>query len=215
MYPQHELPSVGFTEALAAVLTKPRPESVWRLRRIMLGLGLQPGDPLWQTLAEFYAYINDVTARATARHYSEFAAQLDMAAIGGVAIQNLVHEGQTEGWLSRLILALASEGLMVAAARQYIKAWNEEMRATHRAAAWSLFEAYWKLSAELQPRLQPMARTSMVEKLVDPLRDEADEKMFKAGLGVRLFQILLLAQLEQAGWLDRSGPEPGAQPGHE
>ncbi|MDX1613528.1 MAG: hypothetical protein R3300_04405 [Candidatus Promineifilaceae bacterium] len=208
---ESELPSVPFTEALLAVLARPRPTNIWHLRSIMVSGGLQPSDDLWKTLGAFHEFLSTLMASGAARKYSEFAAQLDMAAIGGVALQNLVHQRDSEAWLPRLLLAVGSEGLMVTAARQYVRAWDEEMQASYRTAAWSLSDAFWLLSTALQPRLSIGKRWAMIDKLVDPLRNEAESGLFKAGLAVRLYQILLLAQLKQTGWFKGPGPIPGSR----
>ena len=85
--------------------------------------------------------------------------------------------------------------MMVLAARQYVKAWEQEMRASYNAAAWYLTREYWQLSVELQPGLAAARRRQLVESLTAPLTSDQVEGGVKAGLIARLFQILLTARL--------------------
>ena len=78
------------------------------------------------------------------------------------------------------------------------------MKASYSAAAWFLSLEYWGLSVELQPLLPQEERRKLVAQLVAPVLDKEVEGIVKAGLIVRLFQVLLLASLG----LDRQGPVP-------
>lgn len=185
--------------ALHEVLTRPTPETLWRLRADLLEQGV-PGDSrLMATVDEFYRYMNRLVASSTAREYSHIASILDMAAVAGVAVQNLIDQEDGRAWWQRFVVGAVSEGMMVLAARQYVKAWEVEMRSDHNAAAWYLAQEYWQLSVDLQPDLPPAERLKLIEELFGPLTDERVTGSMKAGLIGRLFQILLLARLQSDG----------------
>lgn len=182
--------------SLIQVLTEPTPAALWHLRGELLEIGLASDSRVMITMHEFYHFLNELVASSTAREYSHFASIMDMAAVAGVAIQNLLNIENNEDWWKRFVMGAASEGLMVLAARQYVKAWEEEMRASYNAAAWYLSQEYWELSARLRPDLPRQARRQLADRLLILLLDEQVEGLVKAGLIVRLFQVLLLAQLK-------------------
>lgn len=179
--------------ALTNVLTSPTPETLWNLRGELIEAGFSNHSHALVTLDDFFHFLNDLVASSTAREYSHFASILDMAAVAGVAIQNLLNEKGSEEWWRSLVVGAASEGLMVLAARQYVKAWEEEMNATYNAAAWNLAQSYWLLSAELRPELTSALRWRLVNELISPIRDDGLEGLVKAGLIVRYYQVLLMA----------------------
>jgi hypothetical protein len=87
-------------------------------------------------LDAFYTFLNELSSSATAREYSHYASLLDMGAIAGVALQNLLERGSKDEWWQRLAVGALSESLMILAARQYVKAWDNEMTADFNNAAW-------------------------------------------------------------------------------
>jgi hypothetical protein len=182
--------------SLIQVLAEPTPDALWRLRGELLELGLASDSDIMSTLHEFYQFLNELVASSTAREFSHFASIMDMAAVAGVAVQNLLNIEDSEDWWKRFMMGGASEGLMVLAARQYVKAWEEEMRASYNASAWYLSQEYWELSARLRPDLPLQARRQLVDRLLVPIQDAQVEGIVKAGLIVRLFQVLLLARFK-------------------
>lgn len=184
-------------ETLSAVLTNPSPEALWQLQGDLLNEGFPPDAPVMAILDAFYNYLNELVASATAREYSHFASLLDMGAVGGVAIQNLVEWENSEDWWRRLLVGGLSESLMILAARQYVKAWENEMSSDYNQAAWFLYREYWQLSADMQPDLEPEERRRLVDKLLAPIHDPETNGTAKAALLGRLFQLLLMANLVQ------------------
>jgi hypothetical protein len=182
--------------SLTAMLSRPAPDSLWLLRADLLESGLDPDSRPLAILDAFYHFLNRLVASSTAREYSHFASILDMAALAGVAVQNLIDEEDSEDWWRRFVVGAISEGMMVLAARQYVKAWEEEMRAGRNTAAWYLAQEYWSLSVDLQPALPSGKRRQLVEQLFAPIADDQVDGTVKAGLLVRLFQILLLVRLQ-------------------
>lgn len=181
--------------ALTEVLTRPSPDALWRLRVDLLQHGIEDDSRTMGVVDAFYYFMNRLVASASAREYSHIASILDMAAVAGVAIQNLIDEKNTEDWWRRFIVGAASEGMMVLAARQYVKAWEEEMRSDFNAATWFLAQEYWRLSNELQPELSPARRRELVDQLFAPFAGNRLGGTAKAGLIARLFQVLLISRL--------------------
>jgi hypothetical protein len=105
------------------VLAEPTPASLWRLRADILEREPSGQEQLLLILERFHHFINELVASSTAREFSHFASILDMAAVAGVAFQNLMEDQASEEWWRKFVIGAASEGLMVLAARQYVKAW--------------------------------------------------------------------------------------------
>lgn len=181
--------------SMLAVLTQPTPDSLWILRADLLESGINQDSQLLTIVDAFYEFLNKLSASVTAREYSHLASILDMTAVAGVAVQNLMEEDDSEEWWRRFVVGAVSEGMMVLAARQYVKAWEAEMRSDYNAAIWFLAPEFWHLSIDLQPRLAPGQRRQLVEQLFAPFSNEQLDRTMKAGLIIRLFQVLLIARM--------------------
>lgn len=181
--------------SLHAVLAQPTPETLWQLRADLLAGDVPASSPAIHTCASFYHFLTQLAANAASHQYSHFASLLDMGAVGSVAIQNLLEDERTSEWWQRFLVGGVSEGLMALAARQYVKAWEEELRATYQTAAWTLREALWTLSSQMQPDVDSAHRLRLIDDLLRPLRQPKVSGAAKAALIVRLFQLLLLLQL--------------------
>lgn len=184
--------------ALHRILTAPSPAALWELYGSLLAAETE--EPLLETVAAFHHYLCELQSKATARQYSEFASLLDIGAVGGVAVQNLVgafgqrdRDGGRE-LLQKLLLGTASESLMVAASRQYIKAWQAELHSVHCQAAWFLAGALWRL-AGADDGAGAGERWARIEALFAPIRDPEVPNADKALLLARTFQLVLLNQL--------------------
>lgn len=182
-------------DSLSTVLTNPSPEALWKLQGDLLSEGFQPDAPIMAILDGFYTFLNELVASATAREFSHFASILDMGAVGGIAIQNLLESRDSDGWFQRLLVGGISESLMIVAARQYVKAWENEMSSDLKQAAWFLYRHYWQLSVKLQPELDSDLRRRLMDELLAPIHDPKTGGTAKAALLGRLFQILLMANL--------------------
>jgi hypothetical protein len=183
---------------LPLILSKPEPALLWQLRSAMLEESLSDDDKRIEIVNEFYEFVNQLVASSTARQYSHFASILDLGAIGGVALQNIIEMSDSKNFTQRLLAGGMSEVLMVLAARQYVKAWEEEMKATYAIAAWRLWEKFWHLSTSLQPDLDPDKRRLLVYELIAPLRDNEIKGTVKAAITVHYYQLLLVAHLHIA-----------------
>lgn len=183
-------------DALQSLLSKPTPDALVVLQGVLL-TSKQQGEAVDQALevaGHFHTYLSELHSKLTARQYSELASLLDIGAVGAVALENLLAAGE-EDFLQRLILGGLAEGLMVAASRQYIKAWEVETGPVHTRAAWYLGEALWRTSAEMQPDLPPGQRWQAIQSLLAPAYASDVPAPEKAVLLGRVFQILLLTHL--------------------
>jgi hypothetical protein len=185
-------------DATRSILTRPTPEALVALQGALLALeGHDEGvQQALEVAGHFYSYLRELQSKVTARDYSELASRLDIGAVGSVALENLVSGDGGELW-KRLLLGGLSEGLMVAASRQYIRAWQVEAGLVHGAATWYLGEALWRTSQRMQPDLPVQERGQAIESLLAPARDPDTPAPAKALLIGRIFQVLLLSYLDQ------------------
>lgn len=188
---------------LSLVLTLPTPDVLWNLRADLLALTdrLPSGrrseaDWSLEIVREFYHYLAELRSKMTAREYSQLASRMDVGSVGMLAVQDLVTE--REHLLESLFLGGLSEGLMVLATLQYVKAWETETALVHDQALWWLFEGLWRLSREFRPEMAAQERQELIGALLAPARSEETDPAAKVALLVRLFQTLLVGSL---GWV--------------
>ncbi len=182
-------------DALNKVATRPTTAALVELRGALLSSGLA-GETVEQGLeiaGQFHAYLCELESKLNAQQYSEIASRLDMGAVGLVAVENIV--GGREKLWQRLLLGLVGEGMMVAASRQYVRAWQVETAVVHQNAAWDLAGDLWHLSGQMQPGLAPAERWQAIHTLLAPAHDPAVPAPDKALLVGRVFQVLLLLYL--------------------
>ncbi len=195
-------------QAVGSILSKPTPEGLVALQGALLVCGPQDDAAAraLETANQFHAYLSELQSKLTARDYSELASRLDIGAVGAVALENVV-SGEKEGFWQRLALGGVAEALMVAASRQYIKAWEVETRLVHSRAAWYLADALWRSSCEMQPNLEAERRWRAIQELLAPAHDPEVPAPSKAILLGRVFQILLITHV--APLLATAQPEDG------
>lgn len=188
-------------ETITAVFTHPSPTTLWQLQADLLQAGLPPEAAVWDVLDHFYDFLNGLIAHTSAQQYSQLASLFDIGALGGVALQNLLGQDVESADLwQRFLMGSLSEGLMVLASRQYVKAAGSELTGVHRTAAWYLYRELWLAAARLQPEQEPadeagFVRRQLLDRLLAPLYQEDTHDVVKAILIGRLFQFLLLIQL--------------------
>ena len=129
--------------ATTGVLTSPTPAGLWELRSGLLEAGVPSEDPIWSVVGEFHRFLDELGTRSSSREYSQLASKLDISAVGGVVVEQLLEPEDPAQTSMRLLTALLSEGLMVLAARQHVKAWEGELSAVYRSAAWYLHGELW------------------------------------------------------------------------
>lgn len=182
-------------DSLAQMLTSPTPEALWTLRGDLLEAGIPAESPIWNVLDQAHRFLSTLKSKSTAREYSHFASLLDIGAIGLVVLDNLGEEGKNGGFLGKILTGALSEGLMVLAARQYVKVWEEEMSAVYQETAWNLYQLLWHLSEQTQGGLPAGERRTLIDHLLQPLTLEEISGTVKAILAGRLYQLLLLAHV--------------------
>lgn len=183
-------------EAARAVLSHPTPQALQDLQGALLSLDRndEATAQALEVAGRFYGYLNELKTKIAAREYSELASRLDIGAVGAVAMENVI-AGQSDHLWQRLLMGGLGEGLMVAASRQYIRAWKVETSLVHTQAAWYLAEALWRTSHEAQPGLDPAERWQAIASLLAPANEPQVRAPEKATLLGRIFQILLLTHL--------------------
>lgn len=194
---------MGLETTLPQVLARPAPDALWALRADLLALADRlpsdrRGEVGWtlEIAREFHHYLAELRSKMTAREYSRLASRMDVGSVGMLAVQDLITE--REHLLKSLFLGGLSEGLMVLATLQYVKAWEAETALVHDQAVWWLFEGLWQLSREFRSEMEPGERRELIDALLTPARSEETKPAVKVALLVRLFQALLIGSL---GWV--------------
>jgi hypothetical protein len=186
---------MGLRRAMAGVLTSPSPAGLWELRSELFEAGVPVEDPVWGIVAEFHRFLDEVGTRSSSREYSQLASKLDISAVGGVVVEQLLESEDSAETSLRLLSALLSEGLMVLATRQHVKAWEGELSGVYRGAAWYLYGELWHWAARLKPDLSAAERRRLLDRLLSPALSSETDGAAKAVLLGMLFQMLLLHHL--------------------
>ena len=192
---------MSYEDLLGRLITEPSPADLLALqtRLLVAESSAERKDAARQALEvarEFHAYLSELEAKYHARDYSELASLLDIGAVGAVALENLIEVG--ESLTQRILLGGLSEVLMVAASRQYVKAWSREIQPVHMKAIWFLRAALWRLSVEGRPDMRADERIALVDGLLAPVLGSEEADQMRPALLGRLFQVLLLIHLAQA-----------------
>lgn len=188
----------SLNDALQSILSEPTPDNLVALQGAILVSGWQ-GDDVDRSLelvGRFHAYLCELESKISAKDFSELASRLDIGAVGAVALENVIGGGSENFWQRFLIGGLA-EVLMVAASRQYVKAWEVETGLVHNCAAWYLTGALWRTSTVMQPELPAEQRWNAIQSLLAPAHGPDLSGPEKALLLGRVFQVLLLAHLSR------------------
>jgi hypothetical protein len=184
---------------LVNVLRTPSAASLSALQAAVLAVehGSGPGpqlDAARLALAiadDFHAYLAALEGRVEARSYAELASRMDIAAVGGVVLENVLDAG--ERLTERILIGGLSEALMMLASRQYVKAFRRELVALYREVAWKLRAHFWRLAARGRPDVDAGERTLQVDLLLAPIASDATDDTVRSVLIGLLFQIVLLA----------------------
>ncbi len=180
-----------------ALVSSPTPETVWRLRGRLLAAGLSPDCPLFETLSQFHAFLSELSRSSSAREYSHLASMLDIGGIGAAVSEHLLESEEAHELARRLLGAILSEGLLVLATRQHVKAWEEDMAGVYESAAWYLYGELWRWSQQLKPELAPVKRRILIEQALRPARSRKNSGAARAVILARIFQLLILDGLSR------------------
>ena len=184
--------SMRLDELLNHVARRPTTEDLWMLRGALLDSAEeQPDAQLVHEIArEFFLYVSELQGKVTARAYNVLASRLDIGAVGMLALQGILQE--QESLMKNLLLGGIGEGFMVVASRQYIKAWEQELRSLHRQVAWTLYGVLWSMSTQYQHNMTANERRALIETTLAPALDDDTPIETKTLLVLRLFQSVLL-----------------------
>jgi hypothetical protein len=188
---------MALVDALTQVLTGPSASTLWSLRADLLEAGVPEEAPVWPVLDHFHAFLDRLATSTTSRDYSHLASKMDISAVGGVIAEHLLESDTPSDLATRFFTGLLSEGLMVLATRQHVKAWEGELAAVYRDAGWSLYGDLWRWTESQRPELDPGERRRLIDTLLAPLHSDQAGSHKTLLVGV-LFQILLLARLREA-----------------
>jgi hypothetical protein len=130
------------------------------LRGDLLVSGLAADDRLLELLSAFHDYLDRLATGLSSRDHSQLASKLDISAISGVILERLAEVSDSPKFGLNLVAGAISEGLMALATRQHVKAWEGELAAVHRRAAWVLFDELWRWSAERNPEIRRRSERS-------------------------------------------------------
>lgn len=196
------------SSALRQVLTAPTAEALWELRADLLERGAPVGSPLLEIIAEFHTFLDRFATSTSSRDLNHLASKLDIGAVGGVVLEQLFEGCDSKNLAMRVLTGGISEGLMVLASRQYVRAQEGELALLLSATGWVLYQRLWQWTADANPELEAAQRRQLLDQLTRPLRDTDTAIAAKAVLAGRLFQVLLLAHISD-DVPDRPSPSKG------
>ena len=188
---------MSLVESLALVASAPSPAGLWGLRGDLLGEGVPPESPVVRVIGSFHDYLDRISTGISSRDYSHLASKLDISAISGVILERLAEAEDSEDMAMGILSGALTEGLMVLATRQHVRAWEGELESVHRSAAWTLYDELWRWSSERNPELSPDQRRPLIDALLEPATSHETSGLVKAVVIGRLFQIMVISRLPQ------------------
>jgi hypothetical protein len=183
------------SSALRHVLSSPTPGALWELRADLLERGAHTDSDLLEILGEFHAFLDRFATSTSSRDLNHLASKLDIGAVGGVVVEQLFEGCDSRNLAMRVLTGGISEGLMVLASRQYVRAQEGELAGLFRLTAWTLYQRLWRWTTEAKPELDAADRRRLLDEVTTPLRGSDTPIEVKAVLAGRLFQVLVLARL--------------------
>jgi hypothetical protein len=149
-------------------------------------------------VGEFFAFLDRFATATSSRDLNRLASKLDIGAVGGVVLEQLFEQPDRRELAMKLLTGGISEGLMVLASRQYVRAQEGELAALFRDTAWTLYQRLWSWACLANPDLDAGERRRLVERLIEPLRDSRLAGEARAALAGRIYQVLLLVYIGKA-----------------
>ena len=186
---------IAIREALKETLNLPTTEGLWRLRSELLEAGVPAGSRVWEVVREYQHFLEQVRTGATSRHYSDLASKLDIGSISGVILERFLEPQNARQLAFSLISGILSEGLMVMATRQHVRAWEEGLGSVCTGAAWFLYEELWRWTLEKKPDLPAAERRRLLDLLFKPICSAQSGGFGRAVVIGTLFQLLLVSEV--------------------
>jgi hypothetical protein len=184
---------MAIREALKETLSSPATEGLWRLRAELLEAGIPRESRVWGVIGEYQRFLEEVRTGVTSRHYSDLASKLDIGSISGVILDRFLEPQDARQLTFSLLSGVLSEGLMVMATRQHVKAWEEGLGSVCTGAAWFLYEELWHWTHEKKPELPAAERRRLLDLLFKPICSAGNDAFSRAVVIGTLFQLLLLS----------------------
>jgi len=171
---------------------------LWSLRADLLEASMPEDSPIWQVIGEYQHFLDQLSCCTSSRHHSDLASRLDIGSISGVIFERLLEPQSGRELALSLLTGALSEGLMAAATRKHVRAWEEGIIAFVRSTAWFLYGEVWRWTREMKPDLPADERRRQVDHLFEPIHDPHLDCMCKAVLLGFLFQLLLVGRVSEA-----------------
>jgi hypothetical protein len=196
---------MNLSNAIHAALSSPSPGALRTVRAAVLASNLGPDHPIHDLVCAFHDFLVRWRSTVAAERHSENASRLDLAALAGLAIEELSTAESRADVATRLLGGLVSESLAFAATRQHVHAWRGEVNALLTESAWTLGGLLWSWSCRRRPGLPVEERDRLIAKLTDAVRTPTEDAGMRAVLATRLFQVMLVD--ESAELANTSAPD--------
>jgi len=181
-------------ESLITVLTDPTADGLWTLRADLLEAGTPQCARIWEVIDRYRDFLDQLSSSMTSRHYSDLASRLDIGSVSGVILERLLEPQSGRELALSLLTGALSEGLMVAATRQHVKAWEQGIATYIKSTAWFLYEEVWRWADEMKPDLSAAERRRQLDNLFELVHNPEVDTVCKAVLLGLLFQLLLASR---------------------
>ncbi len=174
-------------------LKQPTPDMLWQLHPLLLASD-HPSAPAADEIAgQFFRYLNAIRSQMETRQFPILATTLAVSSTGINITEEIFSARKTNPW------ELVADGLRIAldtlSTYQFVRQWETNFAASHDAAVWDLYGAYWKLGKEHQPIMDATERARLLDELFAVVRDPDADNALRLAWLVRLFQWGLIARL--------------------
>ena len=189
---------MSLRESLTSVLNDPTASGLWSLRADLLEAGVPEGGRIWEVIGHYQHFLDQLSSSMSSRHYSDLASKLDIGSVSGVIMERLLEPQSGRELALSLLTGALSEGLMVAATRKHVRAWEEGIAAYVKSTAWFLYDEVWRWAQEMKPDLPAAERRRQLDHLFEPIHNRDVDCVCKAAFLGFLFQILLASRVSDA-----------------
>lgn len=173
------------------LLKQPTPESLWQLQPVLLAH--PKGQAAYELSGHFFRYLSQVKAKMDARQFPLLATALALTSTGINISEEIFSSRKTNLWnLTADAFRLALDAL---GTYQFVLQVEPTFLAIHDAATWDVYNAYWQISTDYQPALDPETRTRALDQLFQVVRDPKAEVVVRVAFLVQLFQWALILRL--------------------
>jgi hypothetical protein len=190
----------------------PDPSAIWELRSSAQALGAYletraqiKNKGLAKSACEdivaigkdLYDYANEIRQHVSAKGYTQIATLFDLVAIGGLAIQDLTN-GKWMNW-KNVLTSATSEGSVLLASVQYIKAAEANLVATVKNHTLIVSDHLWATTVRLKKGMSPVEIVETrrgLDKFFAQISSQAMPLELRVALLFQLYTILLKSRLK-------------------